>query len=497
MVYVTYVSLNSTAMLHYLKIALVVWIAVFMFACQNKADTGKVKISLKLSKWKGAKLDLTTYNLLSIDTILLASTKVDSAGRALIELAVDQPHFAYIHVDNQYIQLFLTPGDVVDIEPDTSNTGGGMKFTGDGASANKYLERTRTLQQSYEEVDGKPAIHVDLTEFLRRRDGLRKGYDSLLANLSKDQTVSKLALQMMGKKDKMAQFFFHQNYISAQYDFNFNNPEIPATLKAVIQDLPDDSLAMAAHIYEYGMILSFYMQADIYREVGKVAKEMKNDSMGDKWASLAEKVIKKRHFSPRLDKHFRAANLNYWVRMEGISPELETIRNDFYKDSGAGIYKKTLDQSFAKWEAIGPGKPAPDFTGQTADGKKVSLSSLKGKVVYVDVWATWCVPCREEFPDSKKLVKEFEGNDQVVFLYVSVDRDVAAWKKLLKDNSVPTGSHINEQTDHPGSLWEKYHLWGIPRYILIDSDGTMLETHAPRPSSGKAAALIKSHLKTV
>jgi thiol-disulfide isomerase/thioredoxin len=481
----------------YPKITLAILISIFAFACQDKKETGKVKISVKLIEGKGAKLDLVTTNILSLDTTLLATATADTAGRAIIEVALDRPMFASIQGNKQYIQLLLTPGDVIDIEPDTSKTGGGIKYTGDGASAHKYLEKTRDLQQKYEEVNGKAAIHADLKEFIGRRDALRKGYDSLYTDLSKDQTVSKLALQLMAKKNHMAQYFFHQNYISAQYDFDFNNPEIPATLKTVIKDLPDDSLAMAANIYDYGIILSFYLQADIFNEAGDVAEKLDKDSLGDKWATIGNNVIKKRKFSPRLDEHFRAANLNYWVRMEGISPELQTLRTEFNKKSRMPDYKKAIDKSFAKWEAIGPGKPAPNFTGVSSDGKKVSLSSLKGKVVYIDVWATWCGPCRDEFPDSKKLVKEFEGNDQVVFLYVSVDNDIDAWKKLLKGNSVPSGNHINQQSDEPGSIWQKYHLWGIPRYILINSDGTMLQTHAPRPSSGKVAELIISHLKSV
>jgi thiol-disulfide isomerase/thioredoxin len=491
------VSLNSTAMSHYLKSALVILISIFVLSCHDRKDSQKVKISVKLIKGKGAKVDLVTNNILDLDTILLASTKADTAGKAVFELALNRPVFAVIQGNNQYIQLLLTPGDVIDIEPDTSKTGSGMKFTGDAASVHQYLRKANDLQQKYELVNGKYSIETDLKEFIRRRDGLHKGLDSLLAPLAKDPAVSEQALQLLTKKSGMSQYFFHQNYISAKYDFNFNNPEIPATLKTVIKDLPDDSLAMAANIYEYGSILNFYMQADIFQEVGDVAKELEKDSLVDKWPTITNNVIKKRKFSPRLDAHFRAANLNYWVNMEGISPELLNLRADFERDSKMPVYKKAIDKSFAKWEAIGPGKPAPDFTGTTSNGKKVSLSSLKGKVVYVDVWATWCVPCREEFPDSKKLVKQFEGNDQVVFLYVSVDRNVSAWKKLLKDNSIPAGNHINVQTDQPGSLWEKYHLWGIPRYILINSDGTMLETHTPRPSSGKAAERIKSHLKTV
>ena len=213
---------------------------------------------------------------------------------------------------------------------------------------------------------------------------------------------------------------------------------------------------------------------------------MKLDSIGKMWPLLAEKEINEGKYPQVLKNFLHAKSIDFCMNMNGLSPELETVYGNFLKVVKEPAYQSTLKKSFDKWLAIGPGKPAPDFTGMTADGKKVSLSDLKGKIVYVDVWATWCVPCRGEFPDSKKVVKEFEGNDNIAFLFVSIDKDVAAWKKLLPDSSIPNGIHINQvQNQQPGDIWESYHIWGIPRYILINADGNMIQTHAARPSSGK------------
>jgi thiol-disulfide isomerase/thioredoxin len=68
--------------------------------------------------------------------------------------------------------------------------------------------------------------------------------------------------------------------------------------------------------------------------------------------------------------------------------------------------------------AIPPGNKAPDFADTTPEGKLVSLHDLAGKVVYIDVWATWCGPCRKEIPYAKKLQKEFTGNSKIAFVNI-------------------------------------------------------------------------------
>lgn len=135
------------------------------------------------------------------------------------------------------------------------------------------------------------------------------------------------------------------------------------------------------------------------------------------------------------------------------------------------------------------------FLCLTPKGDTLALSSLKGKVVYVDVWATWCAPCRAEFPQAKHLQQQFSGDPKVVFLYVSVDQNQAAWKKLLQGDAHLAGIHINQASaEQPGSLWKPYLLRDIPRYILIDQKGRIVKAKADRPSSGKVAAAIQELL---
>ena len=139
------------------------------------------------------------------------------------------------------------------------------------------------------------------------------------------------------------------------------------------------------------------------------------------------------------------------------------------------------------------GQKAPNFTGLTPDGKRVSLSDLKGKVVYVDVWATWCKPCVSEFPYAKQLQQIFLPTDQVAFLYLSIDANQAAWKKMVSTDKVPSGYHINIFDQKQSGQFRKSYLIGsVPRYILIDKQGNIANPEAPKPSSKNIEKAIES-----
>ena len=81
------------------------------------------------------------------------------------------------------------------------------------------------------------------------------------------------------------------------------------------------------------------------------------------------------------------------------------------------------------------GDQAPTFKYLDINGKEVSLSDLKGKYVYIDIWATWCGPCTGELPHLKELEKKMHGK-KIVFVSISCDKDKAAWEKMVKEKGL-------------------------------------------------------------
>ena len=118
------------------------------------------------------------------------------------------------------------------------------------------------------------------------------------------------------------------------------------------------------------------------------------------------------------------------------------------------------------------------------------FSEFKGKVLYVDIWATWCGPCKMEIPHLAKVVEHFKDNDDVKIISISVDTNRKAWEnKIAADKPAWTQYIANKQ--QYAQISKDWGIMGIPRFILINKDGSIYDGDAIRPSNPKLIPLLE------
>ncbi|WCO00386.1 TlpA family protein disulfide reductase [Psychroserpens ponticola] len=164
--------------------------------------------------------------------------------------------------------------------------------------------------------------------------------------------------------------------------------------------------------------------------------------------------------------------------------------------------KKYLSGKIALRESLPEGMTSPTFENYiNFKGGTTSLSDLKGKYVYVDIWATWCGPCKREIPSLKKVEEQFHGKN-IEFVSISVDDErrsgtkekaFESWKTMVKDKELG-GIQLFSDNAWQSDFVKNYKVNGIPRFILIDPNGNIVSPDAPRPSNPKLVELLEEKL---
>jgi peroxiredoxin len=175
-------------------------------------------------------------------------------------------------------------------------------------------------------------------------------------------------------------------------------------------------------------------------------------------------------------QNYPKENLAVIERME------KEIPTSFYTKEFRGIYDQYQQQANAATaqeqaaDLVGVGKPAPEIDLKDPNGKNIKLSSLKGKVVLIDFWASWCGPCRVEMPNVVAAYNKYKDKGFAVYS-VSLDKDGTAWKNSIKNLGMTWDTHVSDLKFWQCEAAVKYGVNGIPATFLLDKQGTIIATN--------------------
>lgn len=469
------------------KMSWVAGILCFLAFCNLSAQTRTVITGqITNPKSQAVSLSYPDYPLLFNYEQSSFEAPLNESGSFKLSLNLVYPVKAALKNGEEYTALFIEPGDSINTTLDTKRFDESVKFSGKGAENCSYLAK-HFLEFEDNSVPQKlppPPMNAikDLTP--------EKYLDYVDSIVQRELDF----LQQNGDKEKFSRPFHHYAYGQIIYkaaidklryprlnDFQ-NERKEPGRLPPDYYDflerlsIPNDS-ALASE--EYNNFLDEFLNYQIGRLSRATVKEDRNWPVD-------------RYFLAKLLYGGRSlySELGLLV-LKGLKfhriEDFQEVYEDFMRRCPDEKLKTFIKIQYEKAKSLSAGNPAPDFTLQSNKGKMVSLSDFKGKVVYLDFWASWCGPCMYEVPFANKLMERFKGKD-VVFLYVSLDEDLKVWEKTVREKEMG-GVHLFA----PGfenEVAKKYDVSAIPVHYIIDKSGKIFDNRPPRPSDEKLAQEI-------
>ena len=143
---------------------------------------------------------------------------------------------------------------------------------------------------------------------------------------------------------------------------------------------------------------------------------------------------------------------------------------EFLKDNEHTEFNQVVIDKYQAVNRYSPGQRAPDFSLADTSGVSISLSDFRGKIVYVDFWASWCRPCLEKMRKMKQVKKDLR-DPNMIFIHVTFDKNVEEWKAEITKNGF-NGIHLQAPEGVKSLVAQNYNIKALPEYFIINSNGS-------------------------
>ena len=410
---------------------------------------------------------------------------LDASGAFSIEVKLKEPVFATFRHGREISTVYLEPGKDFSLSLNPEQFDESLKYEGEGAAANNFMaanflkfEDPNPAQEQMKSLDPK-GFKKAATARKKERLAFLESYKGKVSDDFYRQMQQQIAYEWGGEL---------LSYPSAHAYFNGleESPELPADYYAFTKQLPlVEPAALSLPAYQQ------YMFRKVREDYDRKIEEMDQKPAAGKESINALYSFAEEQLNGKALEYFRHKLLFNGMSYSGLDPYAEAYAR-FIAGGAAPEYKKSLQEVYQRQEHLMAGKEAPSFKLATLEGEELSLEELKGKVVYVDFWASWCRPCLGEMPAAKKMKEHFKDNPDVAFVYISIDEDENSWRKMVEKQAIE-GIHLYSQ-GWGSKTAQDYAVQAIPRYVLIDQEGKLIDASMSRPSDPATIPRIEEAL---
>lgn len=376
----------------------------------------------------------------------------DAEGRFDTIVTITEPTYYSISRNT----LYLTPGDdmTVKITPNNKEA----EFQGKGAIANNYM-KYRLFPKGGSFLEAGENLRKDFASTKALVDSLAQVRQQQLDALDSVSSEFKELETMRIKADVLNSYISYAGYSGMMY-----KAKTREEAKAMYDEFRSQLTPYVQPIFSQ-LNQDKYLDVAVVRNVlGYIAGE--SDTEWGKGITLSAKT-----------KELYDAEKYVDILRKEINTQVADSVRQYIATMKHAEFATEVEAKLKQASRLLPGQPAFDIEMKDVNGKVCHLSDLKGKVLYVDLWATWCGPCCAESPHFESLSKEYQGKD-IVFVPISTDTNKKAWLDYIK-------MHKKELTQYNTVDPNIRSQWGvlyIPRFLVIGKDFKIINAYAPVPS---------------
>ena len=402
---------------------------------------------------------------------------IEENGNFRDTLFITSPGAYSYQIGRSYAAVFFREGYDLNLSLDANDFFKSRKFKGKGSEVNNYHVARSALKNKLV-GDAKAFFVVPIEDFMTKID---KNKDIFLDFLE--------ASALKGQEKEIQRKIIEHDYLLTRYNYDkFNHyhtkihPELPEGYYAPIiqMDLDDEVSFIYDRSYRNLIVENWRLTSKEAMEIDPSLTQV--SFVKNKIKDIKSTIIKDLMVS-MLFRQISLKNKNYKTDYPRI---LEMLTADKLKDK--------LIAKFLGLQKTKPEMSAPNFNYENYKGGKTTLKDLKGKLVYIEIWATWCGPCIKEMPALTQLIKDFKGKN-IEFVSISVDskRDYENWRKMIPEKNVG-GIQLLADKSLESEFMKAFSISLIPRTLLLDEGGKIITPKAPRPSADNTKSYIDSLL---
>ncbi|MBK0368694.1 TlpA family protein disulfide reductase [Flavobacterium agrisoli] len=418
------------------------------------------------------------WKIVSKDQSFSQILKIDAQGKFKDTLRAKEGVY-FLFDGTNYAQIYIENGSDIVINADTNDFNNTLKFSGKGFEASNYLGLKMEAEGKL--IGDEKAFYTqDEAVFKIKSKEVQTSIERILdgvKGISESYKTKEKRNLNYGYLVKLDNYEKYHEYFAAKPGFKVS--------QGFLSDLDGLSFENAEDFNfseDYKkLILSHYSKEG--EKISQSTSIPEDVALLQALGSISNSTIKNSLL-------FSSAELGIT-----LTTDLKAYYNAFMNASTSQDDKKVITDLYNKLLIVDKGQLSPQFVKyENNAGGVTSLSELKGKYVYIDVWATWCGPCMAELPFLQKLEDKYREKN-ITFVSISVDKASAhdKWKKMIVDKKLG-GIQLIADKDFDSQFIKDYSIMAIPRFILLDPNGNIISANAARPAEEDKIVKLFSEL---